>query len=135
MSNSNTSPGTTLTPLRRPSGPILLEPPYLHRQTSEPSDLASTSSNPSSSGRNVPDQRSHTAILALAQDVAAVLYQNPALPANNYSQVPREQMSVQNRHDDEPDYASTSQATHQAPPNYRTATGASTGSPTKARYP
>ena len=124
MSNTNTSsiPTTSLTPLRRPTAPVILEPPYLHRQTSQISDLASTSSNPTTSGRNVSEPN-NVDIRALAQEVANVLYQNPALPPKDYSHDPHGQMAIQNH--DEPDYASTS---HQPPPNYRAATGPSIGS-------
>ena len=90
---------------------------------SQQSDLASTSSNPTTSGRNVSEQN-NVDIRALAQEVAAVLYQNPAVPPKDYSpHDPRGQMSVQNH--DEPDYASTS---HHPPPNYRAATGPSIAS-------
>jgi hypothetical protein len=97
---------------------------------SQQSDLASTSSNPTTSGRNVSEQN-NVDIRALAQEVAAVLYQNPTQPPKNYSpQDLRRQMSVQNH--DEPDYAST---THPPPPNYRAATGpgSSVGESGKAR--
>lgn len=97
---------------------------------SEQSDLASTSSNPTTSGRN-PSEQNNVDIRALAQEVAAVLYQNPTVPPKNYSpQDLRRQMSVQNH--DEPDYASTSH--HPPPPNYRAATGpGSTGESGKGR--
>lgn len=136
MSNTNasTDPTTRLTPLRRPSGPVVLEPPYLHRQTSQQSDINSTSSNPTTSGRNFSEPSNNVDIRALAQEVAAVLYQNPA---KDYSSPnPHGQMSVQN-HDEDRDFANTSQMTHQPPPNYRAATGpsSSVGSPGKAQYP
>jgi hypothetical protein len=61
-------------------------------------------------------------IRALAQEVAAVLYQNPA----NKDYPPQGQMSVQNNIDDaDTVYARSSTITHQPPPNYRAATGPS----------
>lgn len=62
-----------------------------------------------------------------------MLYQNPAKAYP--SQDTRGQMSVQN-HDDDRD-ATTSQVSHQPPPNYRAATGPSSsmGHPGKAQYP
>jgi len=89
------------------------------------------------------DQSSNNVdIRALAQEVAAVLYQST--PKEYPSPDARGgQMAVQN-HDDEADYARslTSQTTgHPPPPNYRTAIGpssgpsSSVGSPSKAQYP
>ena len=132
MSNTLTdtvsNPTTRLTPLRRPSGPVILEPPYLHRQMSQQSDLdlASTSTT-SGRNRSEPSNAGNVDIRALAQEVAAVLYQSPA---KNYSSDRRGTLSVQNDDD-----ANTSQLNHQQPPpNYRTVTGASSsiGSPGKS---
>jgi hypothetical protein len=120
--HQQTSQQSDLTPLRRPSEPVI---PYLYPQTSQQSDLASTSSNPTTSG--VSNQSNNVDIRALAQEVAAVLYQNPAM---NYSSDPRGQMSVVQNHD----YANTSQLTHQHPPSYRTAPSSIIGSPRKAPY-
>jgi len=82
ISNTNTNgftPTDRLIPVR-PSGstgPVILQPPYVRRQESAPSGLASSSSNfPSTSGRNVPDHSSSIDMRALAQEVAAVLSQN-----------------------------------------------------------
>ena len=117
-----------------------MEAPYLHRQmSSQQSDLNSTSSNPTNT---TGQQANNVDIRALAQEVAAVLYQNPAKDYHP-SLDPRGQMAVQNLSDnDEPDHSRSSQMTHQPPPNYRTAIGPSAppstvGSPTpgKAQYP
>jgi len=125
-------------PLRRPPGPVILETPYLHRQTSQQSDINSSSTNPTNTagrggggggggggGRN--NSEPHVDIRALAQEVAAVLYQNPSHHKDYNSQDLRGgQMAVQNRNDDEmTDYARSSQITHHPPPNYRAATGPS----------
>jgi len=131
VTENSTAPTTRLTPLRRPAGPVILEPPYLHRQTSQHSDLDSSISNPTTSGRNrsEPSNTGNVNIRALAQEVAAVLYQSPA---KSYAQDPRGRLSVQNDDD-----ANTSQLNHQQPPpNYRTVTGASSsiGSPGKASH-
>ena len=155
-----TSQQSDLTPLRRPSGPVMPEPhylhqqmsqqsdltslqhpsgtviPYLHPQTSQQSDLASTSSNPTTtSGRNLSNQSNNIDIRALAQEVAAVLYQNPPASAMNYSPDPprRVQMSVVRNQD----YANTSQLTHQPPSSYRTdpnSSSSSIGLPRRAPY-
>jgi hypothetical protein len=127
-----TIPTARFTPLRRPSEPVILEPPYLHRQTSHQSDLelASTSSNPTTSGRNRSEPSGNVDIRALAREVAAVLYQNPA---KSYTD-PHGRLSVQNNNDDD---ANTSQLNHQQPPpNYRSVTGgtSSIGSPGKASH-
>lgn len=144
ISNTNASSSQTarLAPLRRSPGPVILEPPYLHRQMSQQSDINSTSSNPTTSGRGLNmssdnNQPNNVDIRALAQEVAAVLYQNPA---KDYSSdiPPSGQMTVQNL-GDEPEYARSVQTTHQPPPNYRAATGpaSSVGSRSqgKAQYP
>jgi hypothetical protein len=141
LSNTNASSNQTarLAPLRRTPGPVILEPPYLHRQMSQTqSDINSTSSNPTTSGRglNISEANNNVDIRALAQEVAAVLYQNPA---KDYSaaQDPRRQMTVQNIAD-EAEYAPSTQTSHQPPPNYRAATGpSSVGSRSqgKAQYP
>jgi len=140
LSNTNASSSQTarLAPLRRSPGPVILEPPYLHRQMSQQSDINSTSSNPTTSGRglNVSEPPNNVDIRALAQEVAAVLYQNPA---KDYSgQDTHGQMTVQNLAD-EPTYAPSTQTTRQPPPNYRAATGptSSVGSRSqgKAQYP
>lgn len=140
MSNTTSSvPTSRLAPLRRspgPTGPVILEPPYLHRQMSQQSDLNSSSTNPTNTtGRNNSEQANNVDIRALAQEVAAVLYQNPA---KDYSSQDPRQMTVQNNV--EPEYSPSSQTSHQPPPNYRTAMGpsgpsSSVGAPTKARYP
>ena len=109
---------------------------------SQQSDINSTSSNPTTSGRGLNmssdnNQPNNVDIRALAQEVAAVLYQNPA---KDYSSdiPPSGQMTVQNL-GDEPEYARSVQTTHQPPPNYRAATGpaSSVGSRSqgKAQYP
>jgi hypothetical protein len=136
MSNTNRNGSISsahLSPVRRPSGLVLLQPPYTHRQESAQSDLASSSSNPNSTGRNVPEQPSNVDIRALAQEVAAVLYQDPSAPSRhtNSSQDLRGQQpgfSVQNPND--LDY--TSHPADQPPPNYRAATGPSIGFSGKA---
>lgn len=142
ISNTNASSGQTarLAPLRRSPGPVILEPPYLQRQMSQ-SDVNSTSSNPTTSARGLgmSDQSNNVDIRALAQEVAAVLYQNPA--KDYAAQDPRSgQMTVQNL-SDEVEYAPSTQTAHQPPPNYRAATGpgpaSSVGSRSqgKAQYP
>ena len=158
--HQQSSKQSDLTPLRRPSGPIILDPPYLHQQssqqsdltplqhpsgtvipylhpqTSQQSDLASTSSNPTTtSGRNLSNQSNNIDIRALAQEVAAVLYQNPPASAMNYSPDPprRVQMSVVRNQD----YANSSQLTHQPPSSYRTdpnSSSSSIGLPRRAPY-
>ena len=128
MSNTNSfSPSTRLSPVRRPSGPVILQPPYLHRQGSAQSDLASSSSNftsnPTSTGLNVPERPSNVDIRALAQEVAAVLYQGPPVPPRRKNSLEQQQpeLSVQNHAD-----LGSLHSTDQPPPNYRTAMGPST---------
>lgn len=137
MSNTDSSmPSTRLNPVRRPSAPVLLESPYLRRQESAQSDLASSSSNPTSTGRNLPEPPSNVNIRALAEEVAAVLYQNrPVSPrnTNSSSQDLRGQqqpgLTVQN-HNDLEDISRTSE---QPPPRYQAAAGTSIGSLGKGR--
>jgi len=105
-SNTNTNrsiPTDRLIPVRRPgsTGPVILQPSYVRRQESAPSDLASSSSNfPLMSGRNVPDHSSSIDMRALAQEVAAVLSQNsPGSPGHNSQDLrgqQQPQFSVQN---------------------------------------
>ena len=127
MSNTNTStvPTASLAPLR-PSGPVIPEPPYLHRQTSQRFDLASTSLNLTSttSGRNRSEQSNNIDVRALARELAAEFYRN-------YSP-DRGQMSELQNHDD----TNTSQLNHQPPPNYLEATGPSSliSSPLRTSY-
>lgn len=127
-------PTARFNPVRRPTpynGQVVLESPHLHRQTSEQSDLQSTSA----SGRT-PSNAGNVDIRSLAQEVAAVLYQGPLLPnrhallkdsSQDSSQAMRSphKMMVHNlSHDDaEQDYGAPSQSSHQPPPNYRAATG------------
>jgi len=130
-------PSTHLSPIRRPSGPVLLQSPYLRRQESEQSDLASSSSNPTSTGRKLPEPptTSNLDIRVLAQEVAAVLNQNrPVSPrnTNSSSQDLRGQqepeLTVQN-HNDLEDISPT----NDQPPKYRAVSGPSINSIGKGR--
>ncbi|KAF8809971.1 hypothetical protein BYT27DRAFT_6510839 [Phlegmacium glaucopus] len=134
-SNTNTNNTVTTTPhfspVRGPpaqTGPIILQPPNLHRQPSGHSDLLSSNS---STGNTLLEQQSagHIDIRNLAQEVAAVLYQSPPLPhghrKDSASQDLRGQqpMTVQNLNNND-NYSGISQV-HHPPPNYRAATGPS----------
>ena len=141
MSNSNSNQTPRLAPLRRSPGPVILEAPYLHRQMSQQSDINSTSSAPTNTsgrgGRNPSEQAGNVDIRALAQEVAAVLYQNPA---KDYSSHDPHGLAVQNHDDEVRSVTSQSTSHQQPPPNYRTAIGpsgpsSSVGSPGKAQYP
>jgi len=128
ISNPNTNsftPTDRLIPVRASgsTGPVLLQPPYIRRQESGPSDLASLSSNlPSTSGRNAPDQSSGINMRALAQEVAAVLSQNSQSAGHKNPPELRPELAVQN-HDQED---ASSHETTDRPPNYQAATGPST---------
>jgi hypothetical protein len=138
VSNTDRSmPSTHLSPIRRPSGPELLQSPYLRRQESAPSDLASSSSNPTSTGRKLPEPptTSNLDIRVLAQEVAAVLNQNRSVSPRNTNSSSQDlrgqqqpELTVQN-HDD---LENISRTTDQ-PPKYWAASGPSIGSIGKGR--
>ena len=113
-------PSARLSPLRYPSGPVILQPPHLRRSESVQSDLASSSSNPTSPGPNVPERPSNVDIHALAQEVAAVLYDEDKNSSQDLRGQKQPELAVQNHSD-----IGSSQSTDQ-PPNYRTVMGPST---------
>jgi len=129
--NTNSSiPTERLLPVRPSAGPTILQPPYIHRQESALSDHASSSSNlPSTSGRN--EQPSNIDMRSLAQEVAAVLYQNqPGVPRhkNSHDLRGQQQAELLVQNDDQED---TLSQTNEQPPNYHAATGPSIGLPGK----
>ena len=114
-------PTAYLGPVRRSPSLIVLQPPSdLHRQVSDLGPLSATTRS------TFLGQTNNVDIRALAQEVAAVLYQHPPVPPPRhprYQNLPgRQQMTVRNLNPEGFDYAGISHAI-QPPPNYRAATG------------
>jgi hypothetical protein len=125
--NNGITPTAHFTPVRRQhtqTGPIILEPPNLHRQPSTQSDLLSSNSS--------VEQPNNLDIRNLAQEVAAVLYQSPPISHGHRKDAAsqdlrgQQQMIVRNQNRD--DLNDTPISPTQPPPNYRAATGPSASS-------
>jgi hypothetical protein len=95
----------------------VLEPPVLLQRASAQTDLRSSSP---SAGR-APSDTGNVDIRSLAQEVAAVLHQNPHM--RNNMRAPPTMTAPNVNHDNvEQGYRGVSQSSHQPPPEYRAPT-------------